>query len=72
MYDIREFGAKGDREQNDQPAIQAAIDACKGTGGTVLIPPGDYLTSSLHLASNVEIRIATGATLWVSTGPGTL
>ncbi|HAO79638.1 MAG TPA: glycoside hydrolase, partial [Verrucomicrobia subdivision 3 bacterium] len=41
IYDIRDFGAKGDGVTPDTKALQAAIDACsKDQGGTVLVPAG--------------------------------
>jgi hypothetical protein len=38
---IRDFGAVGDGETNDQAALQRAIDAA-GPGDAVLIPAGVY------------------------------
>jgi polygalacturonase len=69
-YNIRDFGAKGDRKTNDQKAIQAAVDACvKAGGGTVTAPPGDYLSGAIRLSSGVTLRLEQGATLWASTDP---
>src|SRR5690349_1474944 len=52
VYDIREFGAKGDGTTLDTTAIQAAIDACHGArGGIVLVPAGDFLSGTLELKS---------------------
>lgn len=66
-YDVRDFGAKGDFETNDRAAIQATIDAChKGGGGTVVIPPGRYLSGTLLLRSHVTLKIENGATLYAS------
>ena len=36
IYNVYDYGAKVDSISNDQEAIQKAVDACKGTGGTVL------------------------------------
>ena len=69
-FSVRDYGAKGDRQTQDRGAIQRAIDACaKAGGGTVLFPPGDYLSATLRLASNVTLRLDAGATLWASTDP---
>ena len=41
------YGAKGNNTVNDQPAIQAALNAAGAAGGgVVLIPPGTYKMSS--------------------------
>jgi polygalacturonase len=70
MYDVRAFGAQGDRQVNDRDAIQAAIDSCsKSGGGTVHLPPGDYLSGNLQLRSHVTLYLEAGATLWASTDP---
>jgi polygalacturonase len=44
-------------------ALQAAVDACAARGGVVVVPPGEYLTGSVELRSNVTIEIAGGAVL---------
>ncbi|MBM4020593.1 MAG: glycoside hydrolase family 28 protein, partial [Planctomycetes bacterium] len=70
VFNVRDYGAKGDKQAGDQKAIQAAIDACaKAGGGTVRLPPGDYLSGTLRLRSNVTLRLDKGATLWASTDP---
>jgi hypothetical protein len=44
---VRDFGAKGDGQTDDQAAIQNAIDtAGQAGGGTVYIPPGKYNLST--------------------------
>lgn len=64
VYNVRAFGAKGDGETLDTPAINAAIDAAnKAGGGTVLLPAGNYLSVSVHLKSNVALYLDQGATL---------
>lgn len=40
------YGATGDGTTDDTSALQAAIDAVPSTGGTVLLPAGNYLISS--------------------------
>lgn len=53
VFDVTSYGALGDGVHDDAPAIQAALDACDGTWGTVLIPAGTYSlttpTSSLFM-----------------------
>jgi len=64
VYDIRDFGAKGDGKTLDTAALQAAIDACnKDQGGTVLVPAGTFLIGTTELKSNVTLHIAAGGKL---------
>jgi Glycosyl hydrolases family 28 len=66
-YDVRNYGARGNGVVKDTAALQAAIDAAaKRGGGVVLLPPGRYLSGTIHLRSNVSIRFAGGATLIAS------
>lgn len=45
VFNVKDYGAKGDGSQHEESYIQAAVDACAAAGGgIVLIPPGDYLT----------------------------
>ena len=54
----------GDGKTNDTKAIQKAIDlAAKNGGGTVTFTPGIYMTSSVFVKSNVELRISEGVVL---------
>src|ERR1041385_4177324 len=53
LYNVRDFGAKGDGTTLDTAAVQAAIDACnKGRGGIVLVPAGDFVIGTVELKSN--------------------
>lgn len=59
VYNIRDFGAKGDGRTLDTAAVQAAIDACtKDQGGTVLVPAGTFVIGTVELKSNVTLHIA--------------
>jgi hypothetical protein len=63
-YNIRDFGAKGDGKNLDTKAIQSTIDKCfSDKGGTVLIPPGDFLCGTIELKSNVTLHLAAKARL---------
>ena len=71
VYNVREFGAKGDGATLDTAAVQAAIDACnRDNGGTVLVPAGDFVTGTLEIKSNVTFHLATKGRLLGSEKPG--
>lgn len=60
VYNVKDFGAKGDGRTLDTTAIQSAVDACtKDGGGTVLVPAGSFLTGTIELKSNVTLHLAT-------------
>jgi len=64
IYNVRDFGAKGDGKTLDTKAIQSAIDRCfSEKGGTVLIPAGEFLSGTLELRSNVSLHIAAAGKL---------
>lgn len=64
IYNVKDFGAKGDGQILDTAAIQAAIDACsKEQGGTVLIPAGDFICGTIEIKSGVTLHIATNGRL---------
>ncbi len=59
VYNIVDFGAKGDGKTLDTQALQAAIDACaKDQGGTVLVPAGVFVIGTVEMKSNVTLHIA--------------
>ena len=67
-YNVRHYGAKGDGRTLDTSAFQAAIDACTNDrGGTVLVPPGEFLIGSIELKNNVTFHLAASARLLGST-----
>lgn len=71
IYDIREYGAKGDGVTINTRSVQAAIDACASNrGGIVLVPVGRFLIGTVELKSNVTLRITAGGTL-LGSGKGT-
>ncbi len=60
----RDFGATGDGQTLDTPALQAAIDACaQNGGGTVFVPAGQYVTGALFFRDNLTLHLEAGATL---------
>lgn len=57
VFNIVDFGAVGDGKTKNTAAIQKALDACAvAGGGTVLVPPGYYITGSLQLKSRTTLR----------------
>jgi len=63
-YNIRTYGAKGDGQNMDNKAIDAAIDAAAAAGGgTVYFPAGSYLSGTIHLKSKITLRLEQGCTL---------
>jgi hypothetical protein len=64
LFDIREFGATGDGHTLDTAAINQAIEAChRSGGGQVRLPPGRYLSGTVHLRSRVTLYFDAGALL---------
>ncbi len=69
-FDIRDFGAKANSQQDNTKAVAAAIEAChKAGGGKVLVTQGKYLCGAIHLMSNVNLHITKDATIAFSTDP---
>jgi len=67
IFDPRNFGATGDGVTLDTAAIQKAIDACAGTGGSVVLSPGNYVSKPLTLRGHMTFFLEKGATLLGST-----
>jgi polygalacturonase len=67
---VRDHGAVGDGRAADGRAIQAAIDAAGSRGGgTVVLPPGGYVSGSIFLRSGVTLWLDSGAVLLGSRDP---
>jgi polygalacturonase len=67
VCNVAAFGAKADGRTLATAAIQRAIDACASRGGgTVLLPPGTYLSGTLVLRDHITLRIGPGAVLLAS------
>jgi len=65
-FNVADHGAKGNGIAKDTGAIQSAIDAAGKAGGTVYIPPGNYLSGTLHLRSFVTLYLSPGSALLAS------
>lgn len=65
VYNVRDFGAKGDGKHIDSPAINAAIDAAAADGGGVVLLPkgGVYMSYSIRMKDNITLRIEEDAVL---------
>jgi polygalacturonase len=64
VFDVRAHGAAGDGKTLDSEAINRTILAAARTGGgTVLFPPGTYLSASIRLKSNITLWLDAGATI---------
>ncbi len=63
IFDPRLYGAKGDGVTYDTAAIQKAIDKCGGTGGSVVLKGGTFLSAQLTLRGRMTFFIAPEATL---------
>ena len=65
VYNVMDFGAKGDGVTDDAAALQQAIDKCSQEGGgRVLLPRmHTFLSGPLELKSDVELHLESTATL---------
>jgi polygalacturonase len=65
VYDVKDYGAKGNGSTNDSGAIDKAITAANAAGGgTVRFTSGNYKSANtVHLKSNVTIQLDSGATI---------
>ncbi|MEN0038331.1 MAG: glycoside hydrolase family 28 protein [Cellvibrio sp.] len=69
-FDVRDFGAKANSQEDNSKAFAAAIEACtKAGGGKVLVTQGRYLCGAIHLRSNVNLHITKDATIAFITDP---
>lgn len=61
---ITDMGAMADSEFDNALIINAAIDSCnRSGGGTVVIPAGRFLSSTIYLKAGVELRLEKDAEL---------
>ncbi len=55
VYNVLDFGAKGDGKTPDSEAIQKALDAAGKTGGTAYLPAGRYLCHDLKVHPHTTV-----------------
>ncbi len=67
VFNVRNFGATGKREDKSTVQVQEAVDACaKSGGGKVYVPPGDYTVGTIQLKDNVNLHLESGSTFYLS------
>jgi hypothetical protein len=67
VFNVKDYGASGNKADVVTNNIQKAIDACtEAGGGLVYFPPGDYTTGTIILKDNVTLHVEAGATIWTS------
>jgi hypothetical protein len=71
-FNVRDYGAAGNGKASDTAAIDRAITAANAAGGgTVRFPSGTYRSpNSIHMKSNVTLRLDSGATIMGASGSG--
>lgn len=70
FYDAAEYGISGDGKTNNTEAIRRLVSVAEQNGGgTIYFPPGEYVTGSIELKSNMTLYLEAGATLLGSENP---
>jgi len=68
--DITHYGGVGDGVTDNTAAFAAAITDCvRGGGGRVVVPAGTFFTGPIELQSNINLYVASGATIKFTTDP---
>lgn len=68
IFDVRDYGAKGDGATQDTAAIQRALDACGlAGGGIVRFRAGVYLSRPIVIQGETTVELEKGATLQATT-----
>lgn len=69
-YYAADFGAKADGTTLNSASIQAAVDFISANGGGRLVfTPGNWVTGTVYLKSDVTLHLEAGATILGSTNP---
>lgn len=68
IFEITEFGAKGDGKTINTEAFKKAFAECeKRGGGTVSVPPGVFVTGTIFMKSHTRLYLEPGAVIKGST-----
>lgn len=64
VFNVKDYGAKGNGTDIDSYSINKAIEAASDKGGgTVYLPAGQYVCLSVRLASNIRLYLDHGAVI---------
>ena len=64
VYNITDYGAVADGKTKNTDVFKKAIAKVKEAGGgTVYVPPGEYLTGPIHFVDNMTLFVEAGATI---------
>jgi polygalacturonase len=70
FYNVTEYGIEGNGKKNNTDAIRQLVAAVeRNGGGTVCFPPGEYVTGTVALKSNMTLYLEAGAVLLGSENP---
>lgn len=70
VFDVTRFGVVGDGETNNTAKIAEVTARLEELGGgTIYFPPGEYVTGTIELGSNMTLYLEGGATILGSADP---
>src|SRR5277367_1201880 len=69
VFNVRDFGARGDGNSIDSPGINKAVEAASAAGGGIVhVPAGTYMCGSIRLKDNITLELEKGATIVAAPG----
>ena len=64
VFNIKNYGARGDGKTINTQAFNKTMDACaEAGGGTVVVPAGIYLTGTVRMKSHMTLLLEKGAVI---------